>query len=113
MVNFELAKEAEKDVFRLVSSVGQRKKFWVPLRNQTSGPRIPRFDALPLSHRDSTVSEVYYEVHMARFLHTSRMNNVDSVIFVGQIVDQIALSNCYFAYTFYSVEVITTKLMIR
>ena len=24
--------------------------------------RIPRFDALPLSHRDSTVSEVYYEV---------------------------------------------------
>ena len=105
MVSFELAKEAEKDVFRLVSSVGQRK-------NQTSGPRIPRFDALPLSHRDSTVSEVYYEVHTARFLHTSRMNNVDSVMFVGQ-VDQIALSNCYFAYTFYSVEVITTKLMIR
>ena len=25
MVSFELAKEAEKDVFRLVSSVGQRK----------------------------------------------------------------------------------------
>ena len=24
--------------------------------------RIPRFDALPLSHRDSTVSEVYYEI---------------------------------------------------
>ena len=79
MVSFELAKEAEKDVFRLVSSVGQRKnsESWV----------------------------------WARFLHTSRMNNVDSVMFVGQIIDQITLSNCYFAYTFYSVEVITTKLM--
>ena len=111
MVSFELAKEAEKDVFRLVSSVGQRKNSESPwgIKPQALGFR---FDALPLSHRDSTVSEVYYEVHMARFLHTSRMNNVDSVMFVGQ-VDQIALSNCYFAYTFYSVEVITTKLMIR
>ena len=36
---------------------GTKKKFRVPMRN-----RIPRFDALPLSHRDSTVSEVYYEV---------------------------------------------------
>ena len=83
------------------------------MRNQTSDSRIPCFDALPLSHRDFTVSEVYYEVHMTRVLHTARMNNVDGVMFVGQIVDQIVLSNCYFAYTFYSVEVITTKLMIR
>ena len=111
MVSFELAKEAEKNYFSSGLERRTKKKFWVPLRNQTSGPRIPRFDALPLSHRDSTVSEVYYEVHMARFLHTSRMNNVDSVMFVGQIIDQIALSNCYFAYTFYSVEVIATKLM--
>ena len=79
------------------------------MRNQTSDFRIPRFDALPLSHRDFTVSEVYDEVHMTRVLHTVRMNNVDGVMFVGQIV----LSNCYFAYTFYSAEVITTKLMIR
>ena len=82
------------------------------MRNQTSDSRIPRFDALPLNHRDFTVSEVYYEVHMTRVLHTARMNNVDGVMFVGQIVDQL-LNNCYFAYTFYSVEVITTKLMIR
>ena len=83
------------------------------MRNQTSDSRIPRFDGLPLSHRDFTVSEVYYEVHMTRVLHTARMNNVDGVMFVGQIVYQIVLSNCYFAYTFYSAEVITTKLMIR
>ena len=110
MVSFELAKEAEKDVFRLVSSVGQRKNYESPWGIK---PQALGFRASMSYHWDSTVSELYYEVHMARFLHTSRMNNVDSVIFVGQIVDQIALSNCYFAYTFYSVEVITTKLMIR
>ena len=28
------------------------------------------------------VSEVYYEVHMTRVLHTARISNVDSVMFV-------------------------------
>ena len=28
------------------------------------------------------MSEVYYEVHMTRVLHTSRISNVDSVTFV-------------------------------
>ena len=49
------------------------------MRNRTSDLRIPRSDALPLSHRDSTVSEVYYEVHMKRVLHTARIGNVESV----------------------------------
>ena len=49
------------------------------MRNQTSDLRIPRFDALPLNHRDSTVSEVFYEVH------TARISNVDSVMFVKEI----------------------------
>ena len=31
---------------------GTKKKFWVPMGNQTSNLRIPRSDALPLSHRD-------------------------------------------------------------
>ena len=61
---------------------GTKKKFWVPMRNQTSDLRISRSDALPLSHRDSTVSEVYFEVHMTRVLHTARISNVDSVMFV-------------------------------
>ena len=34
------------------------------MRNQTSDLWIPRSNALPLSHRDSTVSEVYCEVHI-------------------------------------------------
>ena len=52
------------------------------MRNQTSDLRISRSDALPLSHTDSTVSEVYFEVHMTRVLHTARISNVDSVMFV-------------------------------
>ena len=52
------------------------------MRNQTSDLRISRSDALPLSQRDSTVSEVYFEVHMTRVLHTARISNVDSVMFV-------------------------------
>ena len=50
--------------------------------NRTSDLWIPRCNALPLSHRDSVVSEVYYEieVHMTRVLHTARINYVDSVM---------------------------------
>ena len=52
------------------------------MRNRASDLRIPRSDALPLSHRDSTVSEVYYKVHMTSVLHTARISNVDGVVFV-------------------------------
>ena len=56
------------------------------MRNRTSDLRIPLSDALPLSHRDSTVSKVQYEVHMTRVLqlHTVWIRNVDSVIFVNK-----------------------------
>ena len=64
MVSFELGKEIEKDVFCHVTSVGQRKNSESGMRNRTSNLRIPRLDALPLSHEDSTVSDIYDEVHM-------------------------------------------------
>ena len=51
------------------------------MRNRTSDLWIPRSDALPLSHRDFTVREVYYEVHITRVLHTARISNIDSVMF--------------------------------
>ena len=51
-----------KDIFRLVTSVGQRKKSESP-----------------------TVREVYYEVHMTRDLHTARISDIDSVMFVNKI----------------------------
>ena len=78
MVSFKIGKEKEKGVFRLVTIVGQRKKF--PMRNRTSNLRIPRSDALPLSHIDSTFSEI----HMTPVLHAAKINNVDSVIFVDR-----------------------------
>ena len=37
MVSFELGEELRKMIFRLVTSVGQ-KKFWVLMRNRTSSP---------------------------------------------------------------------------
>ena len=36
MVSFELGKEMQKGDFRLVTSVWQKKKFWVPMGNWTS-----------------------------------------------------------------------------
>ena len=55
-----------------------KENFWVPMRNRNSDLRILLSDALLLSHRDSMVSEVSYEVHMIRVLHTVRINNVNS-----------------------------------
>ena len=63
---------------------GKKKKFRVSMRNRTSDLQIPRFNALPLSHRDPTVSEVYYVVHMTRFPYIARISNVDSVMFVNR-----------------------------
>ena len=60
------------------------------MRNRSSDLRIPRSDTLPLSHRDSTVSEVYYEVHMTRVLHTARISNVDSVMFIDRLREMVS-----------------------
>ena len=65
--------------FRLVTRVGQRKNSESP-----SDLRISRSDVLSLSHRDSTVSEVYYKVHMTHVLHTARISNVNSLMFVDR-----------------------------
>ena len=51
MVSFELGKDIKKDVFRLVTVVGQRKNTESGIRNRTSNLRIPRPDVLPLSHK--------------------------------------------------------------
>ena len=36
------------------------------------------------------MSEVYYEVHMTRVLHTSRISNVDSVIFIDRLREMVS-----------------------
>ena len=75
---------APENVFSSCHERGTKNKFWVPMRNRTWNLRIPRSDALPLSHRGSTVSEVYYEVHMTSVMHTAGISNVDSVMFVDR-----------------------------
>ena len=56
------------------------------MKNRTWDQRIPHSDAPPLSHRDSTVGEVYHEVQMTRVLHTAMISNVDSVMFVDRVL---------------------------
>ena len=36
------------------------------------------------------MSEVYYEVHMTRVLHTARISNVDSVMFANRIREMVS-----------------------
>ena len=80
MVSFELGKETEEDVFRLVTCVGQRKnsKFPRGIEPQTFGFRAPM-----LYHEPQRLYG--YKVHMTRVLHTARISNVDSVMFVNRI----------------------------
>ena len=80
MVSFELDKEIEEDVFRLVTSMGQRKNSEYP-----RGIEPQSSDALPRSHRDFTMNEIYCVVHMTRVLNIARISNVDSVMFVNRI----------------------------
>ena len=47
-------------------------------------------DALPLSHKDSMVSEVYYEVRKTRVSHTAKITNVDSVLFVNRMREMVS-----------------------
>ena len=74
----------EKDVFFILSRAWDKEKILRSMRNQTSDLQIPCSNALPLSHRDSTVGEVYYKVHMTHVLHTTRISNVISVMFVDR-----------------------------
>ena len=71
----------ERCFFRLVTSMGQRKNSESP---QEIKPQTFRFCTLILylSHRDSTVSKVYYKVCMTHVLHTARISNVNNIMFV-------------------------------
>ena len=72
--------------FRLVMSVGQR-KILSPHEESNLKPSDLHCNALPLSHKDSSVIRVYYEVLMTCVLHVARINNVDSVMFFDRKVE--------------------------
>ena len=60
------------------------------MRNQTSDIQIPHSNTLLLSYRDLMVSEVYYKVLMIHVLHTTRISNVGSVMFVNKIREMVS-----------------------
>ena len=60
------------------------------MRNQTSDIQIPHSNALLLSYRDLMVSKVYYKVLMIHVLHTARIRNVGSVMFVNKIREMVS-----------------------
>ena len=70
-----------KMFFRLVTSVGQR-KILSPHEESNLRPSDLRSDALPLSHQDSSM--------ITRVLHTAMISNVDSVMFLIEIVEMVS-----------------------
>ena len=70
-----------------------QEKILSPHEESNLRPSDVSYDALTLNHRDSSVSEVYYEVHMTRVLHTARIGNVDSVMFLDRNSRDIMLSS--------------------
>ena len=72
----------------------------VPMRNRTSDLL---FRVLMLYNwaAETTVSEVYYEVHMRRVLHTARISNVDSVMFVNRIRDMVSFKTYHLCNSIY------------
>ena len=84
MVNFELGEETEKDVFRHVTSVGQR-KILSPYKESNVRPSD---SALRCS---ATVPKRLYSDRgllrssKTHALHTARISNVDSVLILNRI----------------------------
>ena len=62
--------------FCLVTSAGQR-QILSPREESSLRPSVLRSDAVPLSHKDSSVSGDYYEVLLKRSLHTACITKVD------------------------------------
>ena len=76
--------------FHLVMSVGQRKKSESPGGIE---PQTFRFPAPMLYHWAT-------EVHLTCVLHTARISNVDSVMFVDRIGEMVSfkLKTCHLSY---------------
>ena len=66
-----------------------KEKILSPHEESNLRPLDLRSDALPLSHKDSSVSGVYYEVLMTCVLHTARISNVDSIMFFDRKVEMV------------------------
>ena len=70
-----------RKMFFVLSRAWDKEKILSPHEESNLRPLDLRSDALPLSHKDSMMSENYYEVHMTCVFHTTGISNVDSVMF--------------------------------
>ena len=86
MVSFELSKDLEKGVFHLDMSVGQRKNY-VGSREESnlrpSDSTLPYSETEPQRHYGERGP--LWSSCMTPILHTVRISDVDSVIFVNRI----------------------------
>ena len=81
-ISFELDKEIEKNVFRLVMCVGQIENSESPwgIELQTFEFRAPMF-----YHWAMKTLEKIREIRLTRVLYTARISNGDSVMFVNRM----------------------------
>ena len=83
MVSFELGKDIEKDVFSSCRERGtkeKKKKFWVPIRSQTSDLRIRRSGA-----RKFTISLIYINKHYA--LNIADLSSMQDACQMNVVID--------------------------
>ena len=73
---------SEIAVFSSRHDSGTKKKFRVLMRNRPLDLRIPRSDALPLSHRDAGCGEQgpLRSLYITSVLYAARISNVDNVM---------------------------------
>ena len=67
-------------MFFVLSRASDKEKFQVPTRNRTTELRIPRSDALPLSHRDSMVSKAQHVIYTLFVEHRCLVNSRTCVL---------------------------------
>ena len=62
------------------------------MRNQTSDLQILQSNAPTLSQQDSVVSKAYLE-DMTHILHTARISNVHSIMFVNRLTEMVSFEH--------------------
>ena len=76
--------------FFVLSQAWDKEKIPSPYEESNLRPSDLCSDALPLSHKDSSVSRVSYEVLMTCILRTARISNVNSVMFFDRKVEMVS-----------------------
>ena len=83
MVSFELSKEKRKMSF-VLSEAWDKENILFPHEESNLRPLNSLLQS-STTEPQRLVSEVYYKVHMTHVLHTVRISNVDSIMFVNRI----------------------------